>query len=60
ADPVISQAAKQCFEAADAALGRSGAPAAVRHAVAEFAERYVLRDRCPADDQRDDQLDGVT
>jgi ergothioneine biosynthesis glutamate--cysteine ligase EgtA len=56
ADPVISQAAKQCFEAAGAALSRSGAPAAVRQAVAEFTERYVLRDRCPADDQ----LDGVT
>jgi glutamate--cysteine ligase len=51
ADPVINQASRQCFEAADTALARSGAPAPVRQAVAEFAERYVLKDRCPADDQ---------
>ena len=56
ADPAIGQAAKRCFQAADAALARSGAPARVRQAVADFTERYVLRDRCPADDQ----LDGVT
>jgi glutamate--cysteine ligase len=55
-DPQISQAAKQCFAAADTALARSAAPAAIRQAVADFAERYVLQDRCPADDQ----LDGVT
>ena len=56
ADPLISRASKQCFEAADAALARSGAPAPIRQAVADFTERYVLNDRCPADDQ----LDGVT
>jgi glutamate--cysteine ligase len=50
ADPVIGRASRQCFEAADAALGRSGVPAAIRQAVAEFTERYVLNDRCPADD----------
>ena len=50
ADPQIGRASKQCFEAADAALGRSGAPAAIRQAVADFTERYVLHDRCPADD----------
>ena len=49
-DPLIGRASKQCFAAADAALGRSGAPADIRHAVAEFTERYVLNDRCPADD----------
>ena len=54
-DPRISQASKQCFEAAGAALARSGAPAPIRRAVADFTERYVLKDRCPADDQ----LDGV-
>jgi hypothetical protein len=26
-------------------------PAEIRRPVAEFAERYVLRSRCPADDQ---------
>ena len=51
ADPVISRASKQCFEAADGALSRSGAPAPIRQAVADFIERYVRQDRCPADDQ---------
>ena len=51
ADPVLARASQQCFEAADAALGRAGAPAEIRRRVAEFAERYVLRSRCPADDQ---------
>jgi glutamate--cysteine ligase len=54
-DPHISRASRQCFEAADAALGRAGAPTPIRQAVADFTERYVLQDRCPADDQ----LDGV-
>jgi len=51
ADPQISRASRQCFEAADAALGRAGAPAPIRRAVADFTERYVLQDRCPANDQ---------
>ena len=33
------------------ALGRLGVPAAIRRAVADFTERYVQKDRCPADDQ---------
>ena len=56
ADPHISRAARQCFEVADAALSRAGAPAPIRQAVADFTERYVLQDRCPANDQ----LDGVS
>lgn len=55
ADPQISRASRQCFEAADAALSRADVPAPIRRAVADFTERYVLQDRCPADDQ----LDGV-
>jgi glutamate--cysteine ligase len=55
ADPDLSRAAKRCFEAAADALSRSGAPAPIQQAVAGFAERYVLKDRCPADDQ----LEGV-
>jgi glutamate--cysteine ligase len=51
ADPEIARASQRCFEAADAALCRAGAPADIRHFVAEFTERYVLRRRCPADDQ---------
>ena len=54
-DPQISQASRQCFEAAEAALARAGAPAPIREAVADFVERYVLQDRCPANDQ----LEGV-
>ena len=51
ADPEIARASQQCFEAANAALGRADAPADIRQSVAEFTERYVLRRRCPADDQ---------
>jgi ergothioneine biosynthesis glutamate--cysteine ligase EgtA len=51
ADPAISRASRRCFAAADAALARAAAPAPIRRAVAEFTERYVLQDRCPADDQ---------
>jgi glutamate--cysteine ligase len=50
-DPDLSRASKRCFEAAADALGRSGAPAAIRQAVTDFTERYVMKDRCPADDQ---------
>jgi glutamate--cysteine ligase len=56
ADPGIAQASRRCFEAAEAALGRSAAPAGIRQTVADFIERYVLKDRCPADDQ----MDGVS
>jgi glutamate--cysteine ligase len=50
ADPVLARAARDCFAAAAAALGRAGAPAGVRRRVADFADDYVLRGRCPADD----------
>jgi glutamate--cysteine ligase len=53
ADPVIGRAAAECFAAADAALARSQVPAEIRTAVSDFAERYVLRGRCPADDLLD-------
>jgi glutamate--cysteine ligase len=49
-DPVLARAATRCFEAADAALARSGATDRIRDAVAEFADRYPRRGRCPADD----------
>jgi glutamate--cysteine ligase len=54
ADAAIARASRRCFEAAQAALGRGGAPPSVQDAVNAFAERYVLRDRCPADDRLDD------
>jgi glutamate--cysteine ligase len=49
-DPVLAKAATECFAAADAALARSGVPPPIRCAVADFAERYPSRGRCPADD----------
>ncbi len=49
-DPVIARAAQRCFDAATAALARAEAPVAARTAVADFAERFVQRSRCPADD----------
>ena len=56
ADPDIARASRECFEAAVAALSRQSASAQVRSAVAAFTERYVSRDRCPADDQLTDYL----
>ena len=53
-DPQLAAASRECFAAADAALGRLGAPAAIRDAVGAFADRYVLRGRCPADDRLDE------
>ena len=53
-DPIIGDISVKCFEAAEPALARLGAPATVREAVAAFAERYVTRYRCPADDRLDE------
>ncbi|MDT0441794.1 ergothioneine biosynthesis glutamate--cysteine ligase EgtA [Streptomyces johnsoniae] len=51
ADPPLGAAARACFAAVDDALARDPACAAVRRAVADFADRYPDRGRCPADDQ---------
>lgn len=53
ADPDIGKAARACFAAADSALARTGAPAELRQALADFTERYPERGRCPANDQLD-------
>ncbi|WP_320777751.1 ergothioneine biosynthesis glutamate--cysteine ligase EgtA [Streptomyces sp. CRN 30] len=50
ADPELREAAAVCFGAALEALPRLGAGPDVRDAVAAFADRYVARGRCPADD----------
>ncbi|MEU9039819.1 ergothioneine biosynthesis glutamate--cysteine ligase EgtA [Streptomyces sp. NPDC048352] len=50
ADPELRTAAAACFRAAAEALPRLGAGRHVQDAVAAFADRYVLRGRCPADD----------
>jgi glutamate--cysteine ligase len=53
-DPLIGDVSVKCFEAVGDALARLDAPAAVRAAVTDFAERYVARYRCPADDRLDE------
>ncbi|MFD7446787.1 glutamate-cysteine ligase family protein [Streptomyces sp. NPDC059909] len=53
ADPDLAKAARACFAAADSALARPGASAVLRQALADFAERYPERGRCPAHDQPD-------
>ncbi|HEV2376141.1 MAG TPA: ergothioneine biosynthesis glutamate--cysteine ligase EgtA [Streptosporangiaceae bacterium] len=58
ADRLISAAATNCFGAAESALGRLDAPPDVRQAVTTFAERYVARSRCPADDRLDEARRG--
>ncbi|MGW7074979.1 ergothioneine biosynthesis glutamate--cysteine ligase EgtA [Streptomyces sp. NPDC054866] len=58
ADAELREAATACFAAAADALPRMGASAEVREAVAAYAERYVARGRCPADDLLDGHLDG--
>jgi glutamate--cysteine ligase len=54
ADAGVARASRECFAAAIAALSRAGAPGHVRDAVGEFHERYVCKDRCPADDLLED------
>jgi glutamate--cysteine ligase len=49
-DPEVARASRMCFSAAIDALARSDTPSAIRDAVGEYNERYVRKDRCPADD----------
>ena len=49
-DAALRMAAETCFEAAIRALPGLGTSERIRDAVKEFAERYVARGRCPADD----------
>lgn len=58
ADPELRTAATLCFLAAAEALPRLGASEHVREAVGAFTERFVLRGRCPADEQSPLQLTG--
>lgn len=52
-DPELRQAALACFAAAERALARRPDTAGLRRALAEYADRYPARGRCPADDQLD-------
>lgn len=56
ADPAIARASRACFDAAREALPRLGVPEFIQNLVGDFTERYVQRNRCPADDQ----LEGIT
>ncbi|MFJ4862822.1 ergothioneine biosynthesis glutamate--cysteine ligase EgtA [Streptomyces sp. NPDC088748] len=58
ADPELRASAKACFRAAAEALPRLGASRHVQEVVGAFAERYVLRGRCPADDESTEVLTG--
>ncbi|MER5491497.1 ergothioneine biosynthesis glutamate--cysteine ligase EgtA [Streptomyces sp. NPDC002490] len=49
-DPELREAAGVCFDAALSALPRLGASAGVTSAVAAYADRFVHRGRCPADE----------
>jgi glutamate--cysteine ligase len=50
ADAAIARASRECFAAARSALDRMEVPAEITTAVDDFIERYVSKDRCPADD----------
>jgi ergothioneine biosynthesis glutamate--cysteine ligase EgtA len=50
AHPRIARASRECFAVARDALVRQRTPAAILAAVDDFTERYVSKDRCPADD----------
>ena len=50
ADRALAAAAARCFDAAAASLARSQAPSQIADEVSRFADRYVRRGRCPADD----------
>ncbi|MDH6575142.1 ergothioneine biosynthesis glutamate--cysteine ligase EgtA [Kitasatospora sp. MAP5-34] len=52
-DPQLRRAALACFGAADQALARRPGSHRLRGALADFADRYPARGRCPADDQLD-------
>jgi glutamate--cysteine ligase len=53
-DPLLAEAARWCFEAAQRALARLQVDAMTIDATEEFAARFVRRARCPADDLLDD------
>src|SRR6266487_3322140 len=50
ADAEVARAARACLAAAVSALRRRAVPVSIVSAVEGFAERYVQRGRCPADD----------
>jgi glutamate--cysteine ligase len=53
AHPALAAAARECFAVASDALARSHTGTSTLDAVAEFTDRFVARERCPADDLLD-------
>jgi glutamate--cysteine ligase len=49
-DTHLARASRACFAAARGALARQDAPPGILAAVDAFIDRYVSKDRCPADD----------
>jgi glutamate--cysteine ligase len=54
AHPRIARASRECFAVARDALVRHRTPADILGAVDDFIDRYVSKDRCPADDLLED------
>lgn len=59
ADPGLARAARECFAAALDGLRRAGTAPPLIALVEAYADTYVLRGRCPADDQVADPLTDV-
>jgi glutamate--cysteine ligase len=57
-DARLGGAARSCFEAAQDAMERVGVDAGTRAVTAEYVDRYVAQDRCPADDRLDELARG--
>jgi glutamate--cysteine ligase len=57
-DPALARAARRCFAAALDALPRLGAAALVP-LVADYADRFIVRGRCPADESPLEKTSGA-
>jgi glutamate--cysteine ligase len=53
ADPMLATAAATCFEATLDALPRLGVTGETAQATRDYYERFVVKGRCPADEQRE-------
>jgi glutamate--cysteine ligase len=53
AEPLLAAAAAACFEATLEALPRLGVTGETAQATRDFYERFVVKGRCPADEQRE-------
>lgn len=53
ADPLLAAAAAACFEATLDALPRLGVTGETAQATRDYYERFVVKGRCPADEQRE-------